>query len=66
MRGSRIQLAKEALNYFLLSLRSSGTYFNVCSFGQTHKFLFPAEVTVEYTQKNIDLAVQQIEKYDAK
>lgn len=56
MEGEDIQLAKEALTFFLQSLNLTGTYFNVCSFGTDHKFVFPDDVTVQYTQENFEIA----------
>jgi hypothetical protein len=55
MRGSRIDLAKQALLVFLKSL-PVGVKFNICSFGWSHSFLWPKSVT--YNQRNLEEAVR--------
>jgi hypothetical protein len=38
-----VKMARDALNIFLHSL-PEGSFFNICAFGSTHQFLFPAPV----------------------
>lgn len=62
MAGSRIQLAKEALQVFLKSL-PVGVKFNICSFGSSHSFLFPRSVA--YEQETLTKAVRHAEELQA-
>jgi uncharacterized protein YegL len=62
MRGSRINLATEALQVFLKSL-PVGVKFNICSFGSYHSFLWPRSVT--YGQDTLSHAVQYAKSLQA-
>ncbi|KAK7183913.1 vault protein inter-alpha-trypsin [Paraphaeosphaeria sporulosa] len=57
MEGTRIALAKQALQIFLKSL-PVGAMFNICSFGSGYSFLWPRSVA--YSQKTLDEAVQHV------
>lgn len=51
MAGERIDLAKQSLKLFIASL-SSGSNFNICSFSENFKFLFPDTRSVEINPQN--------------
>ena len=57
MSGSPIKEACETLDMLVRSL-SPGCYFNIIGFGTQHVSLFPQ--SVEYSQRNLDKAVQHI------
>ncbi|KAI1672081.1 hypothetical protein L13192_02940 [Pyrenophora tritici-repentis] len=57
-----IDLAKQALQVFLKSL-PIGVKFNICSFGNTHSFLWPKSVT--YSQETLDLAINHVNSMTA-
>ncbi|KAL1591931.1 hypothetical protein SLS60_011523 [Paraconiothyrium brasiliense] len=57
MEGTRIELARKALQIFLRSL-PVGTMFNICSFGSSYSFLWPRSVF--YSQETLDQAVQHV------
>lgn len=56
---------KEALQLFMKSLPSDDTYFQIISFGSQHTFLGDDKVPLEYNQENLDLASEQIKKFQA-
>lgn len=62
MEGSRMELAKEALQVFLKSL-PLGVKFNVCSFGSRHSFLFPRSVA--YEQDTLEEAIFEAKEFQA-
>ena len=62
MSGNRIDMAKEALLYFIKSLPSQN-YFNIFSFGSNYSSLFGE--SVETTDENIQNALEIIESYSA-
>ena len=62
MEGDRIESAKKALTLFIKSLPID-TYFNVFSFGDYSKRLFPE--SVKYELDKINDAITQIKGYDA-
>ncbi|CAA9962608.1 VIT multi-domain protein [Pyrenophora teres f. maculata] len=57
-----IGLARQALQVFLKSL-PIGVKFNICSFGNTHSFLWPKSVT--YNQETLDLAMNHVNSMTA-
>lgn len=62
MEGSRIALARQALQIFLKSL-PVGAMFNICSFGSNYSFLWPRSVA--YSQKTLDEAVEHVRTLQA-
>jgi hypothetical protein len=58
-----ITMAKEALKIFIHSL-PEGSKFNVCSFGSRFEFLFDSQAVVDYTESNMNYAIEQIETFD--
>ena len=62
MRGSRISIAKKALEIFLQSLPVK-SYYQLIGFGS--KFRKYDEVPKEYTKKNIEQTLYQISQLDA-
>ena len=62
MRGKKMELAKEALIFALKSLPPN-SYFNVCSFGTKHKFVF--ETIVESSEQNIQKAITEIKDFES-
>jgi ubiquitin len=62
MSGSRINLAREALIFFLKSIPES-SIFNIISFGSDYELMFPESVKV--TDENIETAVSQIKEFTA-
>ena len=63
MWGSRIQMAKESLLYFLKSLPDTNSKFNVISFGSTYEVIF--NDFVDITEENVNKAIDISHKYDA-
>ena len=63
MWGSRIQMAKESLLYFLKSLPNTNSKFNVISFGSTYEVIF--NDFVDITEENVNKAIDISHKYDA-
>ncbi|KAM4628090.1 von Willebrand factor A domain-containing protein 5A-like isoform 2-T2 [Polymixia lowei] len=59
---SRIGSARDTLLLLLKSL-PMGCYFNVYSFGSSYEHIFPK--SVEYSQKNMEEALKQVEKMNA-
>jgi hypothetical protein len=51
-----IAMAKEALKIFIHSL-PEGSKFNVCSFGSGFEFLFDSQPVVDYTEFNMNYAI---------
>ena len=62
MRGSKITTLSRALKVFLRSL-PEGIYFNICSFGSGHKFLW--ERSRSYGEKSLAEATEHVEGFDA-
>ena len=62
MRGSRISIAKKALEIFLQSLPAK-SYYQLIGF--CSKFRKYDEVPKEYTKKNIEQTLYQISQLDA-
>ena len=62
MGGTRIRMACQAAQLFLKSLPQNSR-FNVVSFGDSYKFMFSK--SVDYTQKNLTSAVQQLQHFGA-
>ena len=62
MSGDRINLAKEALLYFIKSLPSDN-YFNIFSFGTKFSSLFGESVLTN--DENIQNALEVIDEYSA-
>jgi len=62
MAGSRIKQARSALQLFLRSL-PEGTKFNIVSFGDHHRKLFPTSVT--YDETTFATATQYVADMDA-
>ena len=60
-----MDITKEALQLFMKSLPSDDTYFQIISFGSTHTYLGDDKVALEYNQENLDLASEQIKKFQA-
>lgn len=60
MAGTSIKLVREALVVLLRGLPTSGTTFNVWSFGSTHNALFRPS-SKAYTQQTLDEATRHIE-----
>ncbi|KAM4627898.1 von Willebrand factor A domain-containing protein 5A-like isoform 2-T2 [Polymixia lowei] len=59
---SRIGSARDTLLLLLKSL-PMGCYFNIYSFGSSYEHIFPK--SVEYSQKNMEEALKQVEKMNA-
>ena len=59
-----ISLAREALILFLLSL-PEGCKFNVCSYGSKFSFLFDNDRSVDYNDKNCQLAISKVNEFQA-
>jgi hypothetical protein len=57
MQGSAVENAKRAFLVLLKSLPSSGTSFNVISFGSNHTSLW--ETSKAYSQETLDVAVRR-------
>ena len=57
-----IHFVRQALINFILSLEE-GSFFNVCSFGTKHEFMFPHSVPI--TQQNITEALKKIKLFNA-
>ncbi|KAF2439481.1 hypothetical protein P171DRAFT_490182 [Karstenula rhodostoma CBS 690.94] len=62
MQGTRIALARQALQIFLKSL-PVGAMFNICSFGSSYSFLWPRSVS--YSQKTLDEAIEHVRTLEA-
>lgn len=62
MHGTPISVAKQALKLFIKSL-PLGSRFNVISFGSDFSKLF--ENLVDYTKENVELALSEVEQFDA-
>ena len=62
MWGKPIAVAKEAMKLFIRSL-PPGSKFNIISFGSEHEKVFPS--ALEYTQDTLNLAIKDIETFDA-
>ena len=62
MTGSKITTLSRALKVFLRSL-PEGIYFNICSFGSGHKFLW--ERSRSYGEKSLAEATEHVEGFDA-
>ena len=59
-----ISLAREALILFLLSL-PEGCKFNICSYGSKFSFLFDNTRSVDYDDKNCQLAISKVKEFEA-
>jgi hypothetical protein len=57
-----IEMASDALKIFMHSL-PEGSKFNICGFGSNHEFLFGNQIVVDYSEKNLKMALQDIESY---
>lgn len=62
MAGSRMNQAKNALQLFLRSLNEN-IYFNIVSFGDTYRKLFPTSKL--YSQSTLNTAKSEVDKFDA-
>ena len=62
MAGSRMTQAKNALQLFLRSLNEN-IYFNIVSFGDSYKKLFPTSKL--YSQSTLNTAKAEVDKFDA-
>lgn len=62
MGGVRIEKAKQALICFIRSLPQE-SYFNVCSFGSSHKYL--SKDSEKYSDKSMRIAIGEIESFGA-
>ena len=62
MNGSFIRSASETLVLFLKSI-PPGCSFNIIGFGSSYRTLFPS--SVQYNQKNLDVAIQHAETLQA-
>ena len=63
MYGTRIQMAKQSLIYFLKSLQDNGSKFNIISFGSEFYSLFKENKLTN--DENINLALNLIQKFEA-
>ena len=62
MSGLRIEMAKEALIFFLKSMPPD-SFFNICSFGSTYELLSPD--SLKSNEKNINWAINEIQYFQA-
>ena len=62
MSGKPMDMAVEALRFGLKSL-PPGSYFNVVSFGSTHKYLY--DYSIPATNENLEHALSEIESFRA-
>ncbi|KAH8600976.1 von Willebrand factor type A domain-containing protein [Bisporella sp. PMI_857] len=60
--GHNIPMLKSALKVFLKSL-PAGIKFNICSFGNSHRFLWPKSQT--YKSETLEAALKHIESFSA-
>lgn len=58
-----IKLARQALMLFLQSL-DFGSFFNICSYGTDHEFLFK-EGSVQYNENNLNYAISLVKNFEA-
>ena len=58
-----IKIARQALILFLYSL-PAGSYFNVCSYGSSHDFMFKGR-SVPYNDKNLQEAIEKVKTFEA-
>lgn len=63
MRGQKMANLKSALQVFLKSL-PLGVTFNICSFGNSHSFLFPRE-SLAYDKQSLDSAMALVQNMGA-
>ena len=60
--SNKIGTVRSALNVFLASL-PVGSYFNICSFGGTHSFLWP--ISQKYSAENLSTAKAHVDSMHA-